>query len=57
MYEELANLKTRKMSRGEEASYKAKIKPKEEGYYTVYVNLYDDYRLIDRIFDIIWAER
>ena len=45
------------MSRGEEASYKAKIKPKEEGYYTVYANLYDDYRLIDRDYDIIWAER
>jgi hypothetical protein len=57
IYEELADIKTRKMSRGEETSYKAKIKPKEEGYYTVYANLYDDYRLIDRDYDIIWAER
>ena len=57
MYEELADIRTRKMSRGEETSYKAKIKPKEEGYYTVYANLYDDYRLIDRDYDIIWAER
>jgi hypothetical protein len=57
MYEDLADIRTRKMSRGEETSYKAKIKPKEEGYYTVYANLYDDYRLIDRDYDIIWAEK
>jgi len=56
-YEELADLKTRKLSKGDEASYKAKIKPKEEGFYTVYANLSDDYRLIDREYDIIWAER
>ena len=42
---------------GDEASYKAKIKPEEEGYYRVYANLYDDYRLIDRDYDIIWVER
>jgi hypothetical protein len=33
VYEELADIKTRKMSRGEETSYRAKIKAKEEGYY------------------------
>jgi hypothetical protein len=31
-------------NREEETIYKAKLKPKEEEYYTVYVNLYDDYR-------------
>ena len=56
-YEELAEIKTRKMSKGEEGSYKAKIKPKEEGFYTVYANLYDGYRRIDREYDIIWVDR
>ena len=42
---------------GLEAWYIAKIKPKEEGYYMVYADLYDDYRLIDRDYDIIWVER
>ena len=56
-YEEIAEMKIRRMSKGDEASYKAKIKPKEEGTYTVYVNLYDDYRLIDRDYDMIWVER
>jgi hypothetical protein len=55
-YEELAEIKTRKLSKGEEASYKAKIKPKEEGLYTVYANLYDDHGRIDRDYDIIWVE-
>ena len=50
-------MKTEKLSDGEEATYRAKIKPKEEGYYTVYVNLYDDYRLIDRDYDTIWVEK
>ena len=39
------------MSRGDETAYKAKAKPKEDGYYTVYVNLYDDHRNIARAFD------
>ena len=56
-YEEIADMKTEKLSDGEEATYRAKIKPKEEGYYTVYVNLYDDYRLIDRDYDTIWVEK
>jgi hypothetical protein len=56
-YEEIADMKTRRMSKGDEASYKAKVKPKEEGYYMVYANLYDDHRLIDRDYDIIWVER
>ena len=31
-FEELADIKTRKMSRGNEPAYKAKLKPKEDGY-------------------------
>ena len=56
-YEEIQEIKTRKLSKGEEASYKAKIKPKEEGFYTIYANLYDDHGPIDRDYDIIWVER
>jgi hypothetical protein len=55
--EEIADIKTRHMSKGEEVSYTGKMTPKEEGYYTVYASLYDDYRLIDRDYDIIWVER
>jgi hypothetical protein len=57
-YEELAEIKTKKISRGEEASYTAKIRPKQEGYYTVYANLYDnDGRRIGRDSDTIWVEK
>jgi len=49
----LTEIKTKKISRGEEASYTAKIHPKEEGYYTVYANLYDNGRRIDRDSDNI----
>jgi hypothetical protein len=55
-FEELAEMKTKKMSKGDETSYKAKIKPKEEGFYTVYVNLYDENRLIDKGYDTMWVE-
>ena len=55
-YEEIQEIKTRKLSKGEEASYKGKIMPKEEGFYTVYANLYDDHGRIDRDYDIIWVE-
>jgi hypothetical protein len=47
-YEELAEIKTKKLSCGEEASNAANIIPKEEGYYTVYANLYDNSRRIGR---------
>ena len=56
-YEELAEIKTKKISRGEEASYIAKITPKEEGYYNVYANLYDNYQRIGRNSDTIWVEK
>jgi hypothetical protein len=56
-YEELAEIKTKKLSRGEEASYTAKIIPKEEGYYTVYANLYDNYQWIGRDSDTIWVQK
>jgi hypothetical protein len=56
-YEELAKIKTKSLSIGEEASYTAKITPKEEGYYTVYASLYDNLRRIGREFDTIWVEK
>ncbi len=56
-YEELAEIKTKKMSRGEEASYTVKISPKEEGYYTVYVTLYNNYQRIGRDSDTFRVEK
>jgi hypothetical protein len=32
-FEQLADVKTKKISKGDETAYKAKIKSKEEGYY------------------------
>jgi hypothetical protein len=55
-YEELAKVKTKKLSSGEEASYIAKITPKEEGYYTIYASLYDNFRRIGRESDTLWVE-
>lgn len=56
-YEELATIKTKKLSPGEEVSYTAHITPKEEGFYNVYATLYDSSnRRIDRDSDIIWVE-
>jgi len=56
-YEEIENMKTRRLSNDEEATNSTKMKPKEEDYSTVYASLYDDYRLIDRDFDTIWVEK
>ena len=56
-YEELAEIKTKKLSRGEEVSYTANITPKEKGYYTVYANLYDNSQRIGRDSDTIWIEK
>jgi hypothetical protein len=56
-YEELAKIKTKKLSRGEEASYTTKLTPEEEGYYTVYASLYDNFRRIGRDSDILWVEK
>jgi hypothetical protein len=50
-YEELAKIKTKSLSIGEEASYTATITPKEEGYYTVYASLYHNLQRIGREFD------
>jgi hypothetical protein len=55
--EELAEIKTKKLSRGEEASYTAKITPKEEGYYTVYANLYNNHQSIGRNYETIWVKK
>ena len=56
-YEELAKIKISKLSNGEEASYTAKITPKEEGYYTVYASLYDNFIRIGRESDTLWVEK
>ena len=49
-------MKTKELSVGEEASYAAKIAPKEEGYYTVYVSLYGNKnRRIGRDSDLNWV--
>ncbi len=54
----LAEIKTKKLSRGEEVSLHREDNPKEEGYYTVYANLYDNKQMcIDRDSDTIWVER
>ena len=55
-YVQLADIKPKVLSNGEEASYTAKITPQEEGYYTVYADLYDDVRSIGRKTDTIWVE-
>jgi hypothetical protein len=55
-YEELAEIKTKKLALGEEVSYTATIIPKEKGYYTVYANLYDNSQRIGRDSDVIWVE-
>ena len=55
--DDLARIKTKSLSNGEEASYTAKITPKEEGLYTVYASLYDNNRRIGREFDTIWVEK
>ena len=52
-----AKIKTKKLSSGEEASYVTKITPREEGYYTVYANLYDNGRRIDRDSETLWVEK
>jgi hypothetical protein len=57
-YEELAKIKTKKLSSEEEASYSAKITPKEEGYYNIYASLYDNnFRRIGRDSETVWVEK
>jgi hypothetical protein len=56
-HEEMAEIKTKKLSPGEEASYTAKITPKEVGYYTVYASLYNKGRRIGRDSDTLWVEK
>lgn len=56
-HEEMAEIKTKKLSPGEEVSYTAKITPKEVGYYTVYASLYNKGRRIGRDSDSLWVEK
>ncbi len=55
--EEIAQIKTKKLSKGEEASYTAKITPKEKGYYTIYSSLINNYKRIGRDSDTLWVEK
>jgi hypothetical protein len=52
-YKELAKIKTKSLSPGEEASYTVKITPKEEGSYTIYASLYDKLNRIGRDSDTL----
>ena len=56
-YEELARIKTKRLSPGEEASYITKITPKEEGYYVIYATLYDKLQRLGRESDTVWVEK
>ncbi|HXT83810.1 MAG TPA: hypothetical protein VN704_05685 [Verrucomicrobiae bacterium] len=56
-HEELAKIKIKSLTRGEEVSYTTKITPKEKGYYTVYGSLYDQNRRIGRKFDTMWVDK
>ena len=56
-HEEIAEIKTKKLSPGEEASYTTKITPKEVGYYTVYASSYNNGRRIGRDSDSLWVEK
>lgn len=55
-FEELAKIKTKELSPREEASYTARITPKEIGYYTIYASLYNNNRRIGRDSDTMWVE-
>ncbi len=54
-YEELAKIKTKKLSAEAEESYSTQMIPKETGYYKIYASLYDGYRRIGRKTEIIWV--
>jgi hypothetical protein len=56
-YEELAKIETSELAAGDEARYTAEITPKETGYYTVYVYLYDGWRRIDHKTNTIYVQR
>ncbi|MCL5318280.1 MAG: hypothetical protein M1503_08495 [Thaumarchaeota archaeon] len=56
-YEELAKIKTKKLSDGEEAAYSTQITPKETGYYKIYASLYYGYRRIGRKTETIWVQK
>jgi hypothetical protein len=56
-YEDIAQIKTKKLSNGEKASYTAKITPKEKGYYTVYSTLINNYKRIGRDSATIYVEK
>lgn len=56
-FEELANIKTKSLNAGEEATYTTEITPKEEGYYTIHAYLYDGKERIGHETDVIWVQK
>lgn len=56
-FEELAKIETKALSVGEEATYSAKITPREKGLYTIHAYLYDDYKRIGHETDSILVRK
>jgi hypothetical protein len=56
-FEELAKKETKALSAGEEATYSAKITPKEEGLCTIQVYLHNDYKRIGHETDSILVRK
>ena len=55
--EELADIETKRLSPGENATYTSEITPKEEGLYTIYSYLYDGNERIGSETDMIWVRK
>ncbi len=55
-FEELADVETKALSDGEQATYSAEFTPQEEGVYTIYAYLYDDGRRLDRETEVVYAK-
>ena len=55
--EELAKIKTKKLSAGDRHTLSTKVTPRETGYYTVYASLYDGYRRIGRKTNTVWVQK
>jgi hypothetical protein len=56
-YEQLALIKTTKLSAGDTVKVSTKVTPKETGYYTVYASLHDGYRRIGRKSTTVWVQK
>jgi len=56
-WEEMANIKAKNLSAGEEAQYSAEFTPNETGYYTVNAYLYDGWKIIGTKTQTIYAQK